>query len=126
MEALTAEQVEQFHREGYLLVEGLFDPQEDIEPIIEEYKGVLDNLASELYASCASRASSASATPTSAPRMPPRWPRPSRCMRSRAAAPQPNHKAEARGGETHDDEIHSASEGDLEGRRARNRRRQPR
>jgi hypothetical protein len=50
MASLTMEQVAQFHREGYLLVEGLFDPQEDIEPIIEEYKGVLDNLAGELYA----------------------------------------------------------------------------
>jgi hypothetical protein len=51
MGSLTAEQGEQFHRQGYLLVEALFDPEEDIEPIIEEYKGVLDKLASELYAS---------------------------------------------------------------------------
>jgi phytanoyl-CoA hydroxylase len=50
MASLTEEQVEQFHREGYLLVENLFDPETDIDPIIEEYKGVLDNLASELYA----------------------------------------------------------------------------
>ena len=50
MGSLTEAQVEQFHREGYLLVEGLFDPEADIEPIIEEYKGVLDTLASELYA----------------------------------------------------------------------------
>src|SRR5215213_7239608 len=47
---LTAEQVEQFHREGYLLVEGLFDPKADIEPIIEEYTRVLDTLADELHA----------------------------------------------------------------------------
>ena len=47
MGSLTEEQVEQFHREGYLLVEGLLDPQEDIEPIIEEYKAVLDKLAGE-------------------------------------------------------------------------------
>jgi len=50
MASLTEEQVEQFHREGYLLVEALFDPEADIEPITEEYKGVLDNLANELYA----------------------------------------------------------------------------
>src|SRR5215213_5439118 len=50
MGSLTAEQVEQFHSQGYLLVEGLFDPKADIEPIIEEYQGVLDKLASELYA----------------------------------------------------------------------------
>ena len=50
MASLTEERVEQFHREGYLLVEALFDPEADIEPITEEYKGVLDNLANELYA----------------------------------------------------------------------------
>jgi phytanoyl-CoA hydroxylase len=50
MASLTEEQVEQFHREGYLLIEALFDPEADIEPITEEYKGVLDNLATELYA----------------------------------------------------------------------------
>jgi hypothetical protein len=50
MASLTEEQVEQFHREGYLLVKNLFDPEADIEPITEEYKGVLDNLANELYA----------------------------------------------------------------------------
>jgi phytanoyl-CoA hydroxylase len=51
MASLTEEQVEQFHREGYLLVEGLFDPEEDIEPITAEYTRVLDTLADELYAS---------------------------------------------------------------------------
>jgi phytanoyl-CoA hydroxylase len=50
MASLTQEQVEQFRREGYLLVEGLFDPAEDLDPVIEEYKGVLNNLANELYA----------------------------------------------------------------------------
>jgi len=50
MGSLNEEQVAQFQREGYLVVEGLFHPQADIEPIIEEYKGVLDNLAGELYA----------------------------------------------------------------------------
>jgi len=51
MGSLTEAQVDQFHREGYLLVEGLLDPQADIEPIIAEYQGVLDSLAGELYAS---------------------------------------------------------------------------
>jgi phytanoyl-CoA hydroxylase len=49
MGSLSEEQLEQFHRHGYLLVEALFDPEEDIEPIIEEYKGVLDKLANQLY-----------------------------------------------------------------------------
>jgi len=50
MAALTSSQVEQFHDEGYLLVEGMFDPRADIDPIIEEYQGVLGALAGELYA----------------------------------------------------------------------------
>lgn len=49
MNGLTNEQLEQFHEEGYLKVEGLFDPVEDLDPIIEEYKGVLDRLALDLY-----------------------------------------------------------------------------
>jgi len=50
MAALTSAQVEQFQREGYLLVENMFDPAADIDPIIAEYQGVLDTLADELYA----------------------------------------------------------------------------
>ncbi len=50
MGSLTQAQVEQFRREGYLLVENLFDPAEDLDPLIEEYKVVLDNLANDLYA----------------------------------------------------------------------------
>jgi len=49
MASLTEAQVAQFEEEGYLLVEGLLDPAEDLDPVIEEYKGVLDNLAQELY-----------------------------------------------------------------------------
>ena len=45
MGSLTNEQVAQFEEEGYLVVRGLFDPAEDLDPIIEEYKGVLDSLA---------------------------------------------------------------------------------
>jgi phytanoyl-CoA hydroxylase len=50
MGSLTQAQLEQFQREGYLLVEGLFDPAEDFDPLIEEYKHVLDTLANDLYA----------------------------------------------------------------------------
>jgi phytanoyl-CoA hydroxylase len=46
---LTAEQVAQFEEDGYLIVEDLFDPVADLDPIIEEYKGVLDRLADELH-----------------------------------------------------------------------------
>ncbi len=48
--ALTAEQVQQFEDEGYLLVEGVLDPVMDLDPIIAEYDGVLDRLADELFA----------------------------------------------------------------------------
>jgi len=50
MAALSAAQVEQFRRDGYLVVPGLFDPVTDIDPLIKEYGYVLDNLAHELYA----------------------------------------------------------------------------
>jgi len=50
MAFLSEEQVAQFHRDGYLVVEDLFDPTTDIDPIIDEYHGVLDRLATELHA----------------------------------------------------------------------------
>ena len=50
MASLPHPQVEQFRQQGYLLVENLFNPEEDINPIVEEYKGVLDRLACELHA----------------------------------------------------------------------------
>jgi ectoine hydroxylase-related dioxygenase (phytanoyl-CoA dioxygenase family) len=50
MAYLTAEQVAQFERDGYLVVGDLLDPERDLDPIIAEYEGVLDRLATELYA----------------------------------------------------------------------------
>ena len=50
MARLSAAQVEQFRREGYLIVPGLFDPVVDLDPLIHEYEFVLDNLARELLA----------------------------------------------------------------------------
>lgn len=50
MGSLTSEQIAQFEEDGCLLVRGLFNPEDDLDPIIEEYKSVLDSLASELYA----------------------------------------------------------------------------
>lgn len=49
MPRLSPEQVAQFEEQGYLVVERLFDPEADLDPIIEEYKGVLDQLAHDLY-----------------------------------------------------------------------------
>jgi len=45
---LTDEQLAHFDENGYVLVKGVFDPEADIDPVIEEYKGVLDNLAHDL------------------------------------------------------------------------------
>lgn len=49
MSGLTEAQIEQFHEDGYLIVKGLFDPVDDLDPIIEEYRSVLDQLAQDLY-----------------------------------------------------------------------------
>lgn len=49
MSFLTDEQIAHFQEYGYLFVEGVLDPQKDLDPIIEEYKGVLDRLAHDLY-----------------------------------------------------------------------------
>jgi hypothetical protein len=48
MAALTPQQVLQFHEEGFLLVEDLFDPETDIGPVMAEYEMVLDRLANDL------------------------------------------------------------------------------
>ncbi len=46
---LTEEQLAQFHKEGYVVIDGLLDPTQDIAPIIAEYAMVLDRLAQELF-----------------------------------------------------------------------------
>lgn len=40
---------EQFAEQGYVKVEGVLDPNTVLDPIIEEYHGVLDHLASDLF-----------------------------------------------------------------------------
>ena len=40
---------EDFARQGFAKVEGVLDPKTVLDPIIEEYHGVLDNLASDLF-----------------------------------------------------------------------------
>jgi hypothetical protein len=49
MAGLSQNQLEQFDRDGFLKVEGLLDPIKDLDPIIEEYRGVLDRLAQTLF-----------------------------------------------------------------------------
>ena len=48
--AISSEQLREFEQEGYLLVKGLLDPIADLDPVIAEYTGVLDQLARELFA----------------------------------------------------------------------------
>ena len=49
MPAMTNEQLEHFEQFGFVTAEGVLDPEEVIDPVIEEYAGVLDDLADELY-----------------------------------------------------------------------------
>ena len=48
MTQLTDEQLDHFHREGYVVVEDVLDPDEVLDPLESEYGVVLDNLALEL------------------------------------------------------------------------------
>lgn len=50
MSGLSEAQLRQFEEEGYLVVEDLFDPENDLDPIIAEYHQVLENLAADLHA----------------------------------------------------------------------------
>lgn len=47
--ALTTSQVDRFHEEGYLQVDGLLR-QEDLNPVIWEFEGIIDRRARELFA----------------------------------------------------------------------------
>ena len=42
MAHLTDSQMAHFEEQGYLVVEDLFDPEQDIDPVIEEYATVLE------------------------------------------------------------------------------------
>ena len=50
MSTLTKKQLEHFERFGFVALEGVLDPEGVIDPVIDEYAGILDNLADELYA----------------------------------------------------------------------------
>ncbi|MCC7369154.1 MAG: phytanoyl-CoA dioxygenase family protein [Chloroflexi bacterium] len=50
MPGLTAAQLEQFNREGYLVVENVLDPVADIQPLFAEYSAVLDGIVDRLVA----------------------------------------------------------------------------
>lgn len=48
--ALSTGQLEQFRRDGYLVVRGGIDPERWLDPVLREYEVRLDQLAEELYA----------------------------------------------------------------------------
>ena len=50
MSALSQQQVDRFREQGFLKVERVLDPATYLDPVIEEYTGVLDSLAKELFA----------------------------------------------------------------------------
>lgn len=47
---ITAEQLDQFERDGYVMISGAIDPERWIDPVLREYKVLLDRLARELHA----------------------------------------------------------------------------
>ena len=49
MGSLTQAQVDSFNEQGYLVVEDVLDPEAVLDPVIQEYHGVLDRLADHLY-----------------------------------------------------------------------------
>lgn len=50
MSCLTSCQLEQFERDGYLVVEDALIPARDLQPVLAEYEEVLDKVARRLYA----------------------------------------------------------------------------
>jgi ectoine hydroxylase-related dioxygenase (phytanoyl-CoA dioxygenase family) len=50
MSALSAAQLDHFATEGYLVVQDLLDPALDIQPVFDEYEGVLDGIATSFFA----------------------------------------------------------------------------
>jgi hypothetical protein len=50
MPGLSAAQLAQFDRDGYLVVENVLDPRLDIEPLFAEYTAVLDGIVDDLIA----------------------------------------------------------------------------
>lgn len=49
MPGMTNEQLEHFEYFGFVTTEGVIDPERVIDPVVDEYAGVLDTLADELY-----------------------------------------------------------------------------
>jgi hypothetical protein len=50
MPGLSAEQLAQFDRDGYLVVDNVLDPTEDLAPLFAEYSSILDGIVDGLVA----------------------------------------------------------------------------
>jgi len=50
MPGLSADQLAQFDRDGYLVVENVLDPREDLAPLFAEYSAILDGIVDGLIA----------------------------------------------------------------------------
>ena len=50
MPGLTESQIAQFTDAGYLVIEDVLDPLQDLDPVVEEYTVILDRLARDLFA----------------------------------------------------------------------------
>jgi len=50
MRALEPSTLELFEEQGFVVVEGVLDPEEDLQPVVDEYTALLDRLVEQLYA----------------------------------------------------------------------------
>ena len=50
MAGLTQAQLDQLDEQGYVVVDNVFDPEQDLAPVMAEYGDVLDDIARDLYA----------------------------------------------------------------------------
>ena len=50
MNILNAEQRAAYDEDGFVVLRGLLDPARDLDPVLVEYAGVLDELAQKLFA----------------------------------------------------------------------------
>jgi len=48
--SLTVEQLDHFHREGYVVARDVFVPDEYLQPVTDEYAEVLDRMARRMHA----------------------------------------------------------------------------
>ena len=49
MLGLTESQIAQFTDEGYLVLEDVLDPRQDLDPVVDEYTVIMDRLARDLF-----------------------------------------------------------------------------